>query len=242
MAKLILRKGENVILKARYGNFLTILASTIFIPFTLYAYFENKYVITNKRIKVFKGIISTSERDLMLSNLRRVHTKRDFFNRLVRIMTLGIFPEQGDVILTDMAGTEFVLGGVVNPKKVRDEVYILMSFGDHTKPNEPENDEGSFAQDGGYSGAEPDMIGADDVIDAHDTVAPAQPAPDAVKSAAERAFDLFDAGKIGEAGLLAALGVSRDGYVPTEIIAHRALDAVEAGRLSEAALTRVLGG
>ena len=61
-------------------------------------------------------------------------------------------------------------------------------------------------------------------------------------SAAERAFDLFDAGKIGEAGLLAALGVSRDGYVPTEIIAHRALDAVEAGRLSEAALTRVLGG
>jgi hypothetical protein len=63
----------------------------------------------------------------------------------------------------------------------------------------------------------------------------------AVKSAAERAFDLFDAGKLGEAGLLAALGVSRAGYVPTEAMAHRALDAVEAGLLSEAALTQVLG-
>ena len=62
-----------------------------------------------------------------------------------------------------------------------------------------------------------------------------------IPSAAERAFDLFDAGKIGEVGFLAALGVSRAGYVPTETMAHRALDAVEAGRLSEAALTQVLG-
>ena len=62
-----------------------------------------------------------------------------------------------------------------------------------------------------------------------------------IPSAAERAFDLFDAGKIGEVGFLAALGVSRAGYVPTETNAHRALDAVEAARLSEAALTRVLG-
>jgi len=92
-----------------------------------------------------------------------------------------------------------------------------------------------FEQDGGYSGAEPD------VIDREDAVLPEQPARDAVKSAAERAFDLFDAGKIGEAGLMAALGVPRKGYVPSETIAHRALDAVEAGRLSEAALTQVLG-
>jgi len=103
-------------------------------------------------------------------------------------------------------------------------------------PNEPENEVGSFEQDGGYSGA------GSDVIDADDAVVPKLPAFDAVKSAAERAFDLFDAGKIGEAGLMAALGVSRNGYVPTEAIAHRALDAVEAGRLSEAAFTRVLGG
>ena len=103
-------------------------------------------------------------------------------------------------------------------------------------PNEPENETGSFEQDGAYSRAEPD------VIDAGDAVVPKQPAFDAVKSAAERAFDLFDAGKIGEAGLMAALGVSRQGYVPTEAIVHRALDAVEAGRLSETALTRVLGG
>ena len=90
-------------------------------------------------------------------------------------------------------------------------------------------------QNRGYSGAEPD------VIDREDAVLPEQPALDAVKSVAERAFDLFDAGKIGEAGLMAALGVLRKGYVPSKTIAHRALDAVEAGRLSEAALTQVLG-
>lgn len=59
---------------------------------------------------------------------------------------------------------------------------------------------------------------------------------------AERAFDLFDAGKIGEAALLAAVGVSRSGYVPSEAITHRALDAVEQGRLSEDGLVKLLGG
>ena len=58
---------------------------------------------------------------------------------------------------------------------------------------------------------------------------------------AERAFDLFDAGKLGEEALLAAIGVSRDGYVPTEAITHRALDAVEQGRLSEQGLVKLLG-
>jgi hypothetical protein len=58
---------------------------------------------------------------------------------------------------------------------------------------------------------------------------------------AERAFDLFDAGKLGEEALLAAIGVSRDGYVPTEAITHRALDAVQQGRLSEQGLVKLLG-
>jgi len=58
---------------------------------------------------------------------------------------------------------------------------------------------------------------------------------------AERAFDLLDAGKLGEADLLAAAGVTRDGYVPDEAITHRALDAVEHGRLIEAALIKLLG-
>ncbi|MCR9140547.1 MAG: hypothetical protein NXI27_31660 [Alphaproteobacteria bacterium] len=58
---------------------------------------------------------------------------------------------------------------------------------------------------------------------------------------AERAFDLFDAGKLGEEALLAAIGVSRDGYLPTEAITHRALDAVEQGRLSEQGLVKLLG-
>ncbi len=57
----------------------------------------------------------------------------------------------------------------------------------------------------------------------------------------DRAFDLFDAGKLGEASLLAAVGVTRDGYVPSEAITHRALDAVEQGRLSEEGLVKLLG-
>ena len=75
----------------------------------------------------------------------------------------------------------------------------------------------------------------------HDT-APSSPADTAQRTPAERAFDLFDAGKLGEAGLLAAVGVSRDGYVPSETITHRALDAVELGRLSEAGLVQLLLG
>lgn len=68
-----------------------------------------------------------------------------------------------------------------------------------------------------------------------------QPTLAAAKSTADLAFQLFDAGKIGEAGLLAALGVSRPGYVPNDAITHRALDAVEQGRRSEPGLVKVLG-
>jgi len=67
-------------------------------------------------------------------------------------------------------------------------------------------------------------------------------ADDPQKSAADRAFDLFDAGKIGEAALLATVGVSRDGYVPSETITQRALDAVEQGRLTEEGLVKLLDG
>lgn len=102
-------------------------------------------------------------------------------------------------------------------------------------PNEPEMDGNAVETDEGEHQNEVTVIDTDDLV------VPRQSRPDTAKSAAERAFDLFDAGKIGEAGLLAALGVSRPGYVPTEAVAHRALDAVEAGRLSEAALTQVLG-
>jgi hypothetical protein len=101
-------------------------------------------------------------------------------------------------------------------------------------PNDPEEDDNNIDADGGNSRAEVGVIDPDAMPTALQAVTPA------AKTAAERAFDLFDAGKLGEAGLLAALGVSRAGYVPTEAMAHRALDAVEAGRLSEAALTRVL--
>ena len=56
----------------------------------------------------------------------------------------------------------------------------------------------------------------------------------------QRAFDLFDAGKIGEAALLATLGVSRSEYTPSHWIIERALDAVEQGRLSEDTLLQII--
>jgi hypothetical protein len=89
-------------------------------------------------------------------------------------------------------------------------------------PEEPEVEMGLIAEGDNHAEAQ---------TNAYDT----QP------SAAERAFDLFDAGKLSEAGLLAAVGVSREGYVPSETITHRALDAVEQGRLSEDGLVRLLG-
>lgn len=66
------------------------------------------------------------------------------------------------------------------------------------------------------------------------------PAPNA-NAAAMKAFGLLDAGKLSEAGLLAALRVHRGGYQPDDAVTLRALNAVEAGRLSEAGLIKVLG-
>lgn len=87
---------------------------------------------------------------------------------------------------------------------------------------------------------EPEVeLGLDTADTKHDT-APATLDGTLQLSPAERAFDLFDAGKLSEAGLLAAVGGSREGYVPSETITHRALDAVEQGRLSEAGLVSLL--
>ena len=60
-------------------------------------------------------------------------------------------------------------------------------------------------------------------------------------SAAEKAFDLFDAGKLSETALLAALGVARGGYELEENLRLRALAAFEEERLSEDGLIKVLG-
>ena len=60
-------------------------------------------------------------------------------------------------------------------------------------------------------------------------------------SAAEKAFDLFDAGKLSELALLAAVGVSRDGYELVEDLRLRALTSFEEERLSEDGLIKVLG-
>ena len=61
-------------------------------------------------------------------------------------------------------------------------------------------------------------------------------------SAAEKAFDLFDAGKLSQPALLVALGVGRDGYELEEALRVRALSAFEEERLSEDGLIKVLDG
>ena len=73
-----------------------------------------------------------------------------------------------------------------------------------------------------------------------ETPSTAQQAP--ALSAAAKAFDLFDAGKLSESALLIALGVARAGYDPSEELRLRALTAFEEERLSEEGLTRLLGG
>ena len=73
-----------------------------------------------------------------------------------------------------------------------------------------------------------------------ETPSTAQQAP--ALSAAAKAFDLFDAGKLSESALLVALGVARAGYDPSEELRLRALTAFEEERLSEEGLTRLLGG
>lgn len=82
-------------------------------------------------------------------------------------------------------------------------------------------------------------IAEDEDVTVVETVAIVAVQP-ALSAAAAKAFDMFDAGKIGEAALLAALGVSRQGYSATEAVTVRALASVEAGTLSEDALIRVL--
>ena len=61
------------------------------------------------------------------------------------------------------------------------------------------------------------------------------------RSAAEKAFDLFEAGKLSEAGLLASLGTNRKDYTPDNATTRRALMALEKDRLSEGALIKIMG-
>jgi hypothetical protein len=79
------------------------------------------------------------------------------------------------------------------------------------------------------------------IIEPATTSEPVQPPAPAI-SAAAKAFDLFDAGKLGEAALLVALGVSRPDYALEEELRVRALSAFEQNRLGEDALIKILGG
>lgn len=61
------------------------------------------------------------------------------------------------------------------------------------------------------------------------------------KSSADMAFDLLDAGKLTEDGLIAALGANRVGFALTEDLLQRALRAIAEGRLTEAGFRRIAG-
>jgi len=89
--------------------------------------------------------------------------------------------------------------------------------------------------------AEPDAVEQVDQTPTIEPDIPGAPVPPPTLSAAAKAFDLFDAGKLSEATLLIAVGVSREGYALDEDLRIRALTALEQGRLSEDALIKVLG-
>ena len=59
-------------------------------------------------------------------------------------------------------------------------------------------------------------------------------------SAHEKAFDLFDAGKLSEKALLIAVGAERSGFELAEDLRLRTLTAFEDGRLSEDAMIKLL--
>jgi len=59
-------------------------------------------------------------------------------------------------------------------------------------------------------------------------------------SAHEKAFDLFDAGKLSEKALLIAVGAERSGFELAEDLRLRKLTAFEDGRLSEDAMIKLL--
>ena len=60
------------------------------------------------------------------------------------------------------------------------------------------------------------------------------------KSAHEKAFDLFDAGKLSEKALLIAVGAERSGFELAEDLRLRTLTAFEDERLSEDAMIKLL--
>ena len=80
---------------------------------------------------------------------------------------------------------------------------------------------------------------ANDTTPAQVTAATEQPA-DPKASAHEKAFDLFDAGKLSEKALLIAVGADRSGFELAEDLRLRTLTAFEDGRLSEDAMIKLL--
>ena len=59
-------------------------------------------------------------------------------------------------------------------------------------------------------------------------------------SAHEKAFDLFDVGKLSEKALLITVGAERSGFELAEDLRLRTLTAFEDGRLSEDAMIKLL--
>jgi len=80
---------------------------------------------------------------------------------------------------------------------------------------------------------------ANDTTSAQVTVATNQPA-NSKTSAHEKAFDLFDVGKLSEKALLITVGAERSGFELAEDLRLRTLTAFEDGRLSEDAMIKLL--
>ena len=80
---------------------------------------------------------------------------------------------------------------------------------------------------------------ANNTTPAQDAAATNQPAHSKT-SAHEKAFDLFDGGKLSEKALLIAVGAERSGFELAEDLRLRTLTAFEESRLSEDAMIKLL--
>jgi uncharacterized membrane protein YdbT with pleckstrin-like domain len=137
-----LLNGENIIAQSRAGSkiallFYIILGGLLAIPtfglsalyalYMLYTHFANQYTVTNKRIITNKGIFFTSSNDTPIKKIDGVDTKRNILNRLAKLLSLGILPEEGDVIIQTASGNA-VLTQVVKPtffqRSVQEQILL----------------------------------------------------------------------------------------------------------------------
>ena len=115
---------EEIVAKSRCGN-LRIAFINPFFPITIYLYFARRYFVTDRRIIFKKGILFTTKKDIPLKSIEGIEVKRNIFNRLVRPLSLGLFSEQGDVVVKTPGG-KMELNGVVSPSQFQNAIQKVM--------------------------------------------------------------------------------------------------------------------